>query len=122
MPSDARKTIGRRGEQLAAEHFERLGWQILARNHHTRFGELDIVALDGETLVFTEVKTCRLGKGRPWDNLHERKREQVRRMASVWVREVPKRPRFWTIRCDAVGVLLDDRGDLVRLDHLRAAF
>jgi putative endonuclease len=122
MPTDARKTLGRRGEQLAAEHFERLGWTILARNHHTRFGELDIVALDGDTLVFAEVKTCRLGKGRPWDNLHERKRSQVRRMASVWLHDVPKRPRFWTIRCDAIGVVLDDRGALVRLDHLQAAF
>jgi putative endonuclease len=122
MPIDARKSLGRRGEQLAAEHFERLGWTILARNHHTRFGELDIVALDGDTLVFAEVKTCRLGKGRPWDNLHERKRSQVRRMASVWLHDVPKRPRFWTIRCDAIGVVLDDRGALVRLDHLQAAF
>ena len=122
MPTDARKSLGRRGEQLAAEHLERLGWVIVARNHHTRFGELDIVALDGETLVFAEVKTCRLGKGRPWDNLHERKRSQVRRMAGVWLHDVPKRPRFWTIRCDAIGVVLDDRGGLVRLDHLRAAF
>jgi putative endonuclease len=122
MPIDARKTLGRRGEQLAAEHFERLGWTILARNHHTRFGELDIVALDGDTLVFAEVQTCRLGKGRPWDNLHERKRSQVRRMASVWLHDVPKRPRFWTIRCDAIGVVLDDRDALVRLDHLQAAF
>jgi putative endonuclease len=122
MPTDARKSLGRRGEQLAAEHLERLGWVIVARNHHTRFGELDIVALDGETLVFAEVKTCRLGKGRPWDNLHERKRSQVRRMAGVWLHDVPKRPRFLTIRCDAIGVVLDDRGELVRLDHLHAAF
>jgi putative endonuclease len=122
MPTDARKTLGRRGEQLAAAHLERLGWVILARNHHTRFGELDIVALDGETLVFAEVKTCRLGRGRPWDNLHERKRSQVRRMAGVWLNDVPKRPRFWTIRCDAIGVVLDARDELVRLDHLQAAF
>jgi putative endonuclease len=122
MPTDARKSLGRRGEQLAAEHLERLGWVIVTRNHHTRFGELDIVALDGETLVFAEVKTCRLGKGRPWDNLHERKRSQVRRMAGVWLHDVPKRPRVWTIRCDAIGVVLDDRGELVRLDHLHAAF
>src|SRR5688500_1336846 len=100
MPSDARKTLRRLGEPLAAEHFERLGWAILARNHHTRFGELDLVALDGETLVFAEVKTCRLGRGSPWANLHERKRSQVRRMAGVWLHDADPRPRFWTIRCD----------------------
>jgi putative endonuclease len=122
MPPDSRKTLGRLGEQLAAEHFERLGWEIVARNHHTRFGELDLVALDGETLVFAEVKTCRLGRGSPWESLHERKRVQVRRMASVWLREADPRPRFWTIRCDAIGVLVDGRGALVRLDHVENAF
>jgi len=122
MPTNARKTLGLRGEQLAAEHLERLGWTIIARNHHTRYGELDIVAMDGETLVFAEVKTVRLGHGHPWQSLHERKRTQVRRMASVWLSDVRERPRFWDIRCDAVGIVLDPRGDLVRLDHLRAAF
>jgi len=122
MTTDARKSLGRRGEQLAVEHFERLGWEIVARNHHTRFGELDIVALDGEVLVFAEVKTCRLGKGSPWNSLHDRKRQQVRRMASVWLTDADPRPRFWDIRCDAVGVVLDARGTLVRLDHIQAAF
>jgi putative endonuclease len=122
MSTDARRTLGRLGEQLAADHFERLGWVILARNHHTRFGELDLVALDGETLVFAEVKTCRLGRGTPWESLHERKRTQVRRMASVWLRDAAPRPRFWTIRCDAIGIVVDARGGLVRLDHLEGAF
>ena len=122
MASDARKTLGRRGEQFAGEHFARRGWQVLARNHHTRFGELDIVARDGETLVFCEVKTCRAGRGEPWDNLHGAKRSQVRRMASVWLSEVRERPFFTAVRFDAVGVLVDERGDLVRLDHLEGAF
>jgi putative endonuclease len=122
MTTDARKSLGRRGEQLAAEHFERLGWKIVARNYQTRFGELDLIALDGETLVFAEVKTVRLGRGHPWQSLHERKRSQVRRMAGVWLKDAKARPRFWAIRCDAVGLVLDARGDLVRLDHLRAAF
>ena len=122
MTSDARKSLGRLGEQLAAEHFERLGWVILARNHRTRLGELDIVALDGETLVFAEVKTCRLGKGRPWDNLHERKRHQVRRMAAAYLAEVSDRPRARELRFDAIGVTVDAAGRLVALDHLEGAF
>jgi putative endonuclease len=122
MPTDTSKTLGRLGEQLAAEHFERLGWQIVARNHRTRIGEIDLIAVDGETLVFCEVKTCRLGHGRPWDSLHELKRSQVRRLAGAWLREPRPRPYFAGIRCDAVGVLIDDRDTLVRLDHLRCAF
>jgi len=122
MPTDARKTLGRLGEQLAAEHFERLGWEIVARNHRTRLGEIDLIAVDGETLVFAEVKTCRLGGRRPWENLHERKRRQVRRLVGAWFSEHPPRPFFAGIRCDAIGIVLDDRDHLVRLDHLKAAF
>jgi putative endonuclease len=123
MTCDARTTLGRLGERLAAEHFGRLGWEILARNYRTRFGELDLVAVEGETLVFAEVKTCRAaGRARPWDSLHGLKRAQVRRMSTIWLAEFRPRPYFHSIRFDAVGVLVDDRDRLVRLDHLRKAF
>jgi putative endonuclease len=122
MPTDARKTLGRIGEQLAADHFERLGWVIVAGNHQTRHGEIDLIAVDGDTLVFAEVKTCRAGKRRPWDNLHGRKQSQVRRLAGAWFAEQRPRPHFARIRCDAIGIVLDDRDQLVRLDHLQGAF
>jgi putative endonuclease len=122
MPTDARKTLGRLGERLAAEHFERLGWEIIERNFQTRHGEIDLIALDGETLVFAEVKTCRLGKRLPWENLHARKQGQVRRLVGAWFSEHRPRPRFSRIRCDAIGVVVDERDHLVRLDHLESAF
>ena len=121
MPTESRKSLGRLGEQLAADHFERLGWTILERNYQTRMGEIDLVAVDGRTLVFAEVKTCRLGRGQPWDSLHERKRVQVRRMSGIWFNE-RRRPFFERIRFDAIGVLVDDRDELVRLDHIEGAF
>jgi putative endonuclease len=118
------KAVGRRGEDLAAAHFERLGYRVLARNHRTRYGELDLVLADesGRTIVFAEVKTRRLGTGDPWDNLHEAKRSQVRSMASAWLNDVRDRPWATELRFDAVGVMVDARGELVRLDHLEAAF
>ena len=122
MPTESRKTLGRLGERLAAEHFERLGWEILARNYQTRLGELDLVAVDGETLVFAEVKTCRLGRGEPWQSLHERKQVQVRRIAGLWFNEMRGRPFFERIRFDAIGILVDERDALVRLDHIEDAF
>ncbi len=121
MSTDAPKTLGRLGEQLAAEHFERLGWRIVERNYQTRFGELDLVAVDGDTLVFAEVKTCRLGRGDPWQSLHARKQAQVRRMSGVWFNE-RSRPFFERIRFDAIGIVVDGRDALVRLDHLEDAF
>ena len=120
--NDVRQTRGSRGEELAVEHFERLGFEVLARNHRTRFGELDLVAFDGETLVFVEVKTRVSGGREPWESLHERKRSQVRRMAIAWLTEANDRPYGAQLRFDGVAVLLDTDGDLVRLDHLEAAF
>ena len=125
MAIDHTKELGRTGEALAAEHFSRLGYRVVARNHRTRWGELDLVLVDEEadTIVFCEVKTRRLGSGgEPFDNLHEGKRKQVRTMAAAWLTQVKDRPRFAELRFDAVGVTLDDRGHLVRLDHLEGAF
>src|ERR1700759_1830564 len=113
--TDVRHVRGQQGELLAAAHFERLGFEVLARNHRTRYGELDLVVHDGETLVFVEVKTRRDASGGPWDNLHELKRPQVRRMAISWLMESDHRRFAPNMRFDAVGVLLDRAGELVRL-------
>jgi putative endonuclease len=124
MTTDRTKELGRLGEELAAEHFSRLGYRVLARNHRTRFGELDLILADehDSTIVFCEVKSRRLGTG-PWhDSLHERKQKQVRTMAAAWLAKVTDRPFGAELRFDAVGVTLDERGRLVRLDHMQAAF
>jgi len=121
--SDPRHQLGRRGEELAAEHLQRLGFEVVARNFRTRYGELDLVAFDGRALVFAEVKSRRAGcAGSPFDNLHLRKRAQVRRMASAYLNAVPQRPRGDEIRFDAIAVLIDARGGLAGLDHLEGAF
>jgi putative endonuclease len=121
MSADLRHQLGRRGEELAAQHFERLGYDIVARNHRTRWGELDLVVFDGHTLVFCEVKTRRR-QGGPWESLHTAKREQVRRMGAAFLAEVAQRPRARELRFDAVGVVIDAHGRLVALDHLEGAF
>jgi putative endonuclease len=124
MSPDSRQRLGRAGEELALAHLERLGLDLVARNHRTRWGEIDLVVHDGTTLVFVEVKTRRTtGSGRgPWEALHARKQAQVRRMAAAYLAEVDERPRASELRFDAVGVVIDPQGRLVRLDHLEAAF
>ena len=124
MSAGIRQHLGRAGEDLALAHLRRLGYELVARNHRTRWGEIDLVVYDGRTLVFVEVKTRRAtGSGRgPWEALHERKRTQVRRMAAAYLADVQDRPRASDLRFDAVGVVIDPRGRLVRLDHLEAAF
>jgi putative endonuclease len=122
MQTPHRQHLGRLGERLAAEHFARLGFSVLAQNHHTRFGELDLVLSDGRTLVFCEVKTRRLGSGQPFDGLHELKRSQVRKIAALWLSEPSDRPWHEELRFDAIGVLVDREDGLVRLDHVENAF
>jgi len=126
-----RRELGRRGEELAADHLVRRGFSILERNFRTRWGELDIVAFDGLTLVFCEVKSRRCSGARrlagqtavvPFESLHPRKRHQVRRMASVWMSSRPERPYAPLVRFDAIGVTFGGDGGLVRLDHLEGGF
>jgi putative endonuclease len=121
VSTDPRQHLGRLGEQLAAEHLQRLGYAIVCRNHRTRYGEIDLIACDGETLVFCEVKSRR-GRGEPWDALHDAKRAQVRRMARAYLTDATDRPRVRLLRFDAIGVVIDHRGRLARLDHIENAF
>ena len=63
VSTDPRLRLGALGEQLAAEHLVRRGFEIVERNYRTRWGELDIIAFDGRTLAFCEVKTRRMAAG-----------------------------------------------------------
>ena len=124
VPTDLRQHLGRIGEDLALAHLERLGYALVARNHRTRYGELDLVVFDGTTLVFVEVKTRRASarRTRPMGGADERKRRQVRRMAAAFLLEVTRPPALPDLRFDAIGIVIDAHGKLVRLDHLEAAF
>jgi putative endonuclease len=129
--ADPRRALGRRGEDLAVAHLERLGYAILARNVRSRFGEIDVVALNGRVLVFVEVKTLcakspaglRGPEQQPLSGLRPRQRIRLRRLASAWLANSRgKRPTVETIRFDAIGVVVDRRDRLLRLDHIEAAW
>ena len=123
MSSDPRHVLGHLGEQRALEHLERLGYTLVVRNHRTRFGEIDLIVRGDRALVFVEVKTRRARRPDAiWDALDERKRRQVRQMARAFLHDEAPRPATAEIRFDAIGVVIDERGGLVRLDHLEAAF
>jgi putative endonuclease len=124
MSTDLRHRLGVIGEQLASEHLIRQGFQIVERNYRTRWGELDIVAFDGRTLAFCEVKTRRLapGCGSPFDALHAVKQARVRKMAGSWLIQRTDRPHADVLRFDAIGVTFDLAGRLVGIEHLEGAF
>lgn len=124
--TDPRRSTGREAEELVARRLAAAGCEILERNARTRYGELDIVARDGRTLVFVEVKAGRLGTAfgpeRPILAIGPRKQRRVRRLATAWMSERRDAPRYEEIRFDAVGVTLDRAGQVVDYEHIRNAF
>ncbi|MGO9961504.1 MAG: YraN family protein [Solirubrobacteraceae bacterium] len=124
MGTDLQNRLGRTGEQLAAEHMERLGYEIVERNYRTRWGELDIVAFDGRALVFCEVKTRRAGgsAGGPLDAVGPLKQIRVRNMARSWLAAHRRRPYAEVVRLDAIGITIDAAGRLLTLEHVEGAF
>lgn len=78
---------GALGEKIAASYLEKQGYRILKRNYRNVFGEIDIVALEGKTLVFVEVKT-RLSKqfGPPQSAVDPRKQGKITRVALAYLK------------------------------------
>lgn len=123
-PADRRRRIGVVGEQYARRHLERRGYRTVATQARTRHGEIDLIAVDGDTLVFAEVKTRVTRRGvSPWTSLHPRKCAQVRRLAVAWLAEnAADRPRTREVRFDALLVTVDADGTLRSVEQIEAAF
>jgi putative endonuclease len=122
----ARRRTGAIAEDLVATRLAAAGWEIVERNARTRFGELDIVARDGRTLVFVEVKgaraAARFGPEKPILSIDFHKQRRVRRLATAWMSERRDQPPYEEIRFDAAGVTLDRAGRAVAVEYLKGAF
>jgi putative endonuclease len=121
-----RQRIGRAAEDLVVDRLDTANWEIVERNARTRYGELDIVALDGRALVFVEVKAGRqgsfFGPERPVLSIDWRKQLRVRRLATAWMAENRGAFHYDEIRFDAIGVTFDRDGQLIDLEHIIGAF
>jgi len=122
---DRRKALGRQGEDLAAAYLTQQGYEIITRNWRTRSGELDIVARDGDWLVFVEVRARRIGKGAaaptlgsPEESVTPRKQLQLVALADAYLFELPWGGPW---RIDVIALELRPDGSVARLNHLRDA-
>jgi putative endonuclease len=124
--TSTRQRLGRTAEDLVAARLASAGWGVVERNARSRYGELDLVALDGPVLVFVEVKAGRAGSAhgpkRPVLSVDFRKQRRIRRLASAWMSERRDLPRYEEIRFDAIGVTFDRPGHVVDYEHIEAAF
>lgn len=100
----SRNEIGALGEQIAVDHLGALGLRILQRNWRCRYGELDVIAVEGQdTVVFVEVKTrTGDGFGGVEQAVTPAKVRRLRRLAGLWL---SAQDRHWAqVRLDVVGV------------------
>ena len=119
MTTFTRAEIGALGERLAADHLTGLGLRIVTRNWRSRYGELDVIAVDPrtDTVVFVEVKT-RTGDG--FGGLEQavtpQKARRLRRLAGIWL--AGQDQRWAAVRLDVIGVRIGRRR-IPEITHLR---
>ena len=121
MPTETRRATGIKGEEEAARFLARSGYAILDRNVRTRAGEIDLVAKEGKTLVFVEVKTRRDLEGDPPQAaVNTRKQNRLGKLAHGYLKL--KRIRQTPCRFDVVSVIINDEGGVKAIRHIPNAF
>ena len=116
----SRTKLGAFGESYAGSYLGRLGYQVLARNLRLKAGEIDILAQDGETLVFIEVRTRRGGRfGTPEESITISKAARMARLAGEYLLSLEAQPQGWRIDVVAIDVAPDGR--VLRLEHIKNA-
>ena len=118
----AKDRLGRNGEDAAVAHLVTAGLEVLARNWRCRDGELDVVALDGATVVFVEVKTrSGVGFGHPAEAVTFAKARRIRRLAALWLQAERPPAASGDVRFDVVCVVRQPDGSLA-VEHVAGAF
>ena len=122
LTRDRRKALGRQGEDLAAAYLVQQGYHIVTRNWRIRSGELDIVAREGEWLIFVEVRARRSrggasvpALGLPEESVTPRKQLQLISLADAYLFET-KWDGLW--RIDVIALELRSDGSVARMNHL----
>ncbi|OPY58193.1 MAG: hypothetical protein A4E55_01088 [Pelotomaculum sp. PtaU1.Bin035] len=116
-----RKLLGRQGEETAAQYLEKNGYSILCKNYRCRFGEIDVVAMDGDILVFVEVRSNSGDQfGLAEESITGRKQGKLRKLAWQYLKKAGK--TNCECRFDVIAILFDGESKVKRLEHIENAF
>lgn len=114
-------SLGCLAEELAAAYLVKKRFNVLERNYKTRWGEIDIIARDGTTLVFVEVKArMRDGCGLPQEAVTKQKQYKIIRMAQQYMHQCDRKVFERPVRFDVVAIQW--QGDVPVIDHIPHAF
>ena len=103
-----KKNLGKKGEAIASDYLKKIGYGILDKNFRTRDGEIDLIAEDGEEIVFIEVKTRRSSNfGYPEEAVDEKKIGRMIKAANSWLEKKEKFDNSW--RIDIIAIELNIR-------------
>jgi putative endonuclease len=115
-----RDELGRRGEDEAARHLKKLGYRIIGRRERVLRGDIDIVALDGRTVVFVEVRSrSDTGHGHPAETVGSQKQRRIAELAAAYIRR--HRLEDQSVRIDVVAVTFSANSPPV-VEHYQNAF
>ena len=115
------KSLGQRGEDLAARHLKRQGYHILAQGLDSPLGELDIVAVDGRTIVFVEVKTrCSTDAGHPAEAIDALKQRRMTQAALAFLKA--QRLLNYASRFDVLAITWPEKSRCPSIEHFKNAF
>lgn len=117
----SRETLGRRGEHEAALYLRSIGYRIVATRERVLRGDIDIVALDGRTVVFVEVRArSDTLHGHPAETVGVAKQRRVAQLATAYIRR--HRLEDCSVRIDVVTVTFDNAEGRPRIEHFQNAF
>jgi putative endonuclease len=124
--TDHRRRLGAAAEAICEQRLRERGWTILDRNWRIRMGEVDLIARDGRTIVFIEVKAAAAGSvagpERPAMAVGRNKQRRLRRLASAWLSARGHRLAWDEVRFDVVGISFDREGMVGSWEHVEGAF
>ena len=113
-----RQKFGRWGESVAAKYLQARGYEILDRNVHNQYGEIDLVARHGEIMVFVEVKTRRSTQfGYPEASVTAKKQAHMMNAAQSYLQQHPDSDGNWRIDVIAVEARSNEPPEIVHFEN-----
>ena len=111
--------VGKLGEKIAENYLTKNGYQLIAKNFHTRFGEIDLIVTKNNKLIFVEVK-LKIGEdfGTPEEMINKHKLRQIEMTGQSFLMKYPEYEDIYeSLQIDAVCIVMDENHEIIRINQ-----